>query len=184
MSPDNLIEVVEWCMSLDPLSRPQSVFANFPAGSSFTFDGTASIRIPRQTTGTPGAFVGEGGATVRLWDAVTGRELRSLSGGAAEVPFLAFSPEREDPGNHSFSTRQIPKLAAGLPSRGWPTLRGSKSVRRDQPWDENSPMVARLRELGCTLAQGYFLGQPAMANESDTLVRRMGQRARPTVVHL
>jgi serine/threonine protein kinase len=24
---DNLIEVVEWCMSLDPLSRPQSVFA-------------------------------------------------------------------------------------------------------------------------------------------------------------
>jgi len=24
---DNLIEVVEWCMSLDPLYRPQSVFA-------------------------------------------------------------------------------------------------------------------------------------------------------------
>jgi hypothetical protein len=24
---DNLIEVVEWCMSLDPLSRPQSVLA-------------------------------------------------------------------------------------------------------------------------------------------------------------
>ncbi|MES2483390.1 MAG: serine/threonine protein kinase, partial [Pseudomonadota bacterium] len=24
---DNLIEVVEWCMSLDALSRPQSVFA-------------------------------------------------------------------------------------------------------------------------------------------------------------
>ena len=27
MYSDNLIEVVEWCMSLDPLSRPQSVFA-------------------------------------------------------------------------------------------------------------------------------------------------------------
>jgi hypothetical protein len=24
---DDLIEVVEWCMALDPLSRPQSVFA-------------------------------------------------------------------------------------------------------------------------------------------------------------
>jgi serine/threonine protein kinase len=24
---DNLIEVVEWCMAMDPLSRPQSVFA-------------------------------------------------------------------------------------------------------------------------------------------------------------
>ena len=24
---DNLIEVTEWCMAMDPLSRPQSVFA-------------------------------------------------------------------------------------------------------------------------------------------------------------
>ena len=24
---DNLIEVAEWCMALDPLARPQSVFA-------------------------------------------------------------------------------------------------------------------------------------------------------------
>jgi hypothetical protein len=24
---DNMIEVVEWCMALDPLSRPQSVFS-------------------------------------------------------------------------------------------------------------------------------------------------------------
>jgi aspartyl-tRNA(Asn)/glutamyl-tRNA(Gln) amidotransferase subunit A len=36
-------------------------------------------------------------------------------------------------------------------ARGWPTLRGSKSVRRDQPWDEDSPMVARLREQGAVL---------------------------------
>jgi aspartyl-tRNA(Asn)/glutamyl-tRNA(Gln) amidotransferase subunit A len=36
-------------------------------------------------------------------------------------------------------------------SRGWPTLRGSKTVRRDQPWDEDAPMVARLREHGAVL---------------------------------
>ena len=36
-------------------------------------------------------------------------------------------------------------------ARGWPTLRGSKSVRRDQPWDEDAPMVARLREQGAVL---------------------------------
>jgi len=36
-------------------------------------------------------------------------------------------------------------------SRGWPTLRGSKTVRRDQPWDEDAPMVARLREQGAVL---------------------------------
>ena len=36
-------------------------------------------------------------------------------------------------------------------ARGWPTLRGSRSVRRDQPWDEDAPMVARLREAGAVL---------------------------------
>jgi aspartyl-tRNA(Asn)/glutamyl-tRNA(Gln) amidotransferase subunit A len=36
-------------------------------------------------------------------------------------------------------------------ARGWPTLRGSKSVRRDQPWDEDAPMVARMREQGAVL---------------------------------
>ena len=36
-------------------------------------------------------------------------------------------------------------------TRGWPTLRGSKSVRPDQPWEEDAPMVARLREQGAVL---------------------------------
>lgn len=33
-------------------------------------------------------------------------------------------------------------------TRGWPTLRGSKAVRADQPWQEDSPVAARLREDG------------------------------------
>ncbi len=36
-------------------------------------------------------------------------------------------------------------------SRGWPTLRGSKTVAADQPWDEDAPAVARLREHGAVL---------------------------------
>jgi len=36
-------------------------------------------------------------------------------------------------------------------AKGWPTLRGSRSVRRDQPWDEDAPMVERLREQGAVL---------------------------------
>ena len=32
--------------------------------------------------------------------------------------------------------------------RGWPTLRGSKTVDRNQPWDQDAPSVARLREAG------------------------------------
>ncbi len=36
-------------------------------------------------------------------------------------------------------------------AKGWPTLRGSKTVRKDQPWDEDAPFVARLREHGAVL---------------------------------
>lgn len=41
-----------------------------------------------------------------------------------------------------------------LLSKGWPTLRGSKTVARGQPWDEDAPAVARLREHGA-----IFLGK-------------------------
>jgi aspartyl-tRNA(Asn)/glutamyl-tRNA(Gln) amidotransferase subunit A len=36
-------------------------------------------------------------------------------------------------------------------TRGWPTLRGSLTVPADQPWDEDGPAVARLREGGAVL---------------------------------
>ncbi len=36
-------------------------------------------------------------------------------------------------------------------TQGWPTLRGSTLVKRDQPWEEDAPPVARLREHGAVL---------------------------------
>jgi len=36
-------------------------------------------------------------------------------------------------------------------TRGWPTLRGSRTVDPDQPWLEDAPSVARLREHGAVL---------------------------------
>ncbi|NIR31600.1 MAG: amidase [Gammaproteobacteria bacterium] len=38
-----------------------------------------------------------------------------------------------------------------LLTKGWPTLRGSKTVDPDQPWDEDAPSTARLREHGAVL---------------------------------
>lgn len=32
--------------------------------------------------------------------------------------------------------------------KGWPTLRGSQTVERNQPWEHDAPSVARLREAG------------------------------------
>ncbi|WP_328700385.1 amidase [Caenimonas soli] len=38
-----------------------------------------------------------------------------------------------------------------LLARGWPTLRGSKTIDAKQPWAEDAPAVARLRENGAIL---------------------------------
>jgi aspartyl-tRNA(Asn)/glutamyl-tRNA(Gln) amidotransferase subunit A len=36
-------------------------------------------------------------------------------------------------------------------TKGWPTLRGSRTVDPHQPWAEDAPVTARLREAGCVL---------------------------------
>ena len=36
-------------------------------------------------------------------------------------------------------------------TKGWPTLRGSRTVDPNQPWEEDGPAVARLREQGAVL---------------------------------
>lgn len=36
-------------------------------------------------------------------------------------------------------------------TQGWPTLRGSRVVDREQAWDEDAPLVARLREHGAVV---------------------------------
>jgi aspartyl-tRNA(Asn)/glutamyl-tRNA(Gln) amidotransferase subunit A len=36
-------------------------------------------------------------------------------------------------------------------TKGWPTLRGSRAIDPDQPWEEDAPSVARLREGGAVL---------------------------------
>lgn len=36
-------------------------------------------------------------------------------------------------------------------TQGWPTVRGSRSISPDQPWDVDSPVAARMREAGLVL---------------------------------
>ncbi|PJI40302.1 amidase [Ferrovibrio sp.] len=36
-------------------------------------------------------------------------------------------------------------------TKGWPTLRGSKTVDPKQDWNEDAPVTARLREAGCVI---------------------------------
>ena len=38
-----------------------------------------------------------------------------------------------------------------LLTKGWPTLRGSKTIKKEDDWDDDAPVTARLKEAGAIL---------------------------------
>jgi len=85
--------------------------------------------------------------------------------------FLAFSPEREDPGNKRFSTHQIPKVVAGVT----PSCQRVVTTLYDQIIKKvvpvSSPRVAELTKL---LENIYRSVNIALMNELKMLTDRMG----------
>jgi len=85
--------------------------------------------------------------------------------------FLAFSPEREDPGNKRFSTHQIPKVVAGVT----PSCQRVVTTLYDQIIKKvvpvSSPRVAELTKL---LENIYRSVNIALVNELKMLTDRMG----------
>jgi UDP-N-acetyl-D-glucosamine dehydrogenase len=85
--------------------------------------------------------------------------------------FLAYSPEREDPGNKRFGTHQIPKVVSGVtPS----CQRGAVSLYRQiiqKVVPVSSPRVAELTKL---LENIYRSVNIALVNELKMLADRMG----------
>jgi UDP-N-acetyl-D-glucosamine dehydrogenase len=90
---------------------------------------------------------------------------------AGEDFFLAFSPEREDPGNAKFSTTTIPKVVGGLDS---PSLELAASLYREvvgQVVPVSSPEVAEACKI---LENTYRAVNIALVNELKMLYDRMG----------
>ena len=85
--------------------------------------------------------------------------------------FLAYSPEREDPGNKRFTTDQIPKVVAGVtPScQEVVTALYSQIIQKVVP--VSSPRVAELTKL---LENIYRSVNIALVNELKMLADRMG----------
>jgi len=85
--------------------------------------------------------------------------------------FLAFSPEREDPGNKRFMTYQIPKVVAGVTPRcqGAVTTLYQQIIQKVVP--VSSPRVAELTKL---LENIYRSVNIALVNELKMLADRMG----------
>ena len=64
-----------------------------------------------------------------------------------------------------------------LLTRGWPTLRGSRTIAADQPWTVDAPVTARLREAGVV-----FLGKtttPEFGCKGETNSPRTGITRNP-----
>lgn len=85
--------------------------------------------------------------------------------------FLAYSPEREDPGNKRFTTHQIPKVVAGVtpPCLKVVTALYSQIIQKVIP--VSSPRVAELTKL---LENIYRSVNIALVNELKMLADRMG----------
>ena len=85
--------------------------------------------------------------------------------------FLAFSPEREDPGNKRFTTHQIPKVVSGVTSscKKMVTALYGQVVQKVVP--VSSPRVAELTKL---LENIYRSVNIALVNELKMLSDRMG----------
>lgn len=105
----------------------------------------------------------------------TDEDLRSIlekSGLKAGIDFyLAFSPEREDPGNKNFTTSQIPKVVGGYTQK---CLEVAKTLY-DQVFSKTVPVSStKVAEAVKLLENIYRAVNIALVNELKMLFDRMG----------
>ncbi len=100
------------------------------------------------------------------------REILERSGlKAGEDFFLAFSPEREDPGNKQFSTSKIPKIVGGYSKK---CLEVAKNLY-DQIVVKTVPVSStKVAEAAKLLENIYRAVNIALVNEMKMLLDRMG----------
>jgi len=90
---------------------------------------------------------------------------------AGEDFFVAFSPEREDPGNKTFNTRTIPKLVGALTPDGAEAAKLVYSFAVDEVVIVSSPEVAEMAKI---TENTYRAVNIALVNELKMLASRMG----------
>jgi len=92
--------------------------------------------------------------------------------------FLAFSPERIDPGNKEFKVRDIPKVTGGITPQC--TKLGAALYRQivDQVIEVSSPTVAELAKLYENVFRSVNI---ALANEFSLMCRQLGVSSREVI---
>ena len=87
-----------------------------------------------------------------------------------EDMFLAYSPEREDPGNHHFNTKNIPKVIGGLTPSCTETASALYKTIIDKVVPVSSPEVAEFSKLLENIFRSVNI---ALVNELKILADRM-----------
>ncbi len=87
-----------------------------------------------------------------------------------EDMFLAYSPEREDPGNHHFTTKNIPKVIGGLTPSCTETASALYKTIVDEVVPVSSPEVAEFSKLLENIFRSVNI---ALVNELKILADRM-----------
>jgi UDP-N-acetyl-D-glucosamine dehydrogenase len=85
--------------------------------------------------------------------------------------FLAFSPEREDPGNQSFHTQNIPKIVGGIDEASQAVAAALYSAAIAKVVPVSSPEIAEAAKL---LENIFRAVNIALANEMKLVLDRMG----------
>lgn len=96
---------------------------------------------------------------------------RSTTADGADQFFVAFSPEREDPGNDSIARRDIPKVVGGLNAQASELAAALYGTIFNRIVPVSSPAVAEMTKL---LENIYRCVNIALVNELKLLSLRMG----------
>ncbi len=101
------------------------------------------------------------------------RELKASRGGESDANsfFVAFSPEREDPGNQTVARRDIPKVVGGLDPQASELAGALYGAIFNRTVPVSSPAVAEMTKL---LENIYRCVNIALVNELKLLCLRMG----------
>jgi UDP-N-acetyl-D-glucosamine dehydrogenase len=102
-----------------------------------------------------------------------GTDGRNVTGGEGQEPefLLAFSPEREDPGNKQFETHQIPKILAGVNASSARATQALYSRVFERTHLVSSTQAAEMTKI---LENTYRCVNIALVNELKLLCLRMG----------
>lgn len=110
---------------------------------------------------------------VPILESMNGKGLRAARSGAcpADAFYVAFSPEREDPGNTSVERPNIPKVVGGLDEKAADLAAALYGAIFRRVVPVSSPAVAEMTKL---LENIYRCVNIALVNELKLLCRRMG----------